>query len=366
MLYKSKHLTTRTARGFSLIELMVSLTIGLVIVVAAMSAYVGSSEASKMSEAQARMNEDAQAALGLLTRELKLAGTNPAQPNRSNTYQHNPVFATTYLGGSASPYGATTATPAGVVPTTTLTYRSTGSPTAVGALNSAYALATFAVRGCDGNFTNITTAATPSDLTCTAGATSAADSIAISYEADKFNTTPTSAAEATDCVGSRLNVLTTTVPSGPLPAASYPQSVAFSVADNRYYIDNTTAGVPNLYCKGSSSSTQPLVENVENLQLSYGLVNATTISSTATVAGYLSANEFATTASLAALTDDATRWGRVMAVQICVIVRSAEPVLSDTASGSYYNCNGDLDTTKTDRRLRHAYTTTVVLRNRRS
>ena len=85
----------RVARGFSLIELLVSITIGLVVVIAAMSAYLGSADASKAADAQARMNEDAQAALNLLTQQLRLAASNPVNAGRADAFRHNPVFDTT-------------------------------------------------------------------------------------------------------------------------------------------------------------------------------------------------------------------------------------------------------------------------------
>lgn len=68
---------SRHGAGFSLIELLVSLAIGLIIMVAAISAYVGSAGANRMSDAQSRMNEDAQAALGILAQQIRMAGNNP-------------------------------------------------------------------------------------------------------------------------------------------------------------------------------------------------------------------------------------------------------------------------------------------------
>lgn len=315
--------------GFSLIELMVSMTIGLIVVISAMAAYLGSSSASRVSEAQARMNEDAQAALTTLSQQIKLAGANPVQASRTVEFRRNPVFNATYVGDTSTPYTTTSYTVA--------------SP-------SGYTRSTFAIRGCDGPFSDVTTATSIAALTCAGGTTTAPDSIAISYEADRYNTVPTSANLPTDCVGSALTNVSITAPF----------VAGFSVADNRFYIANSTAGVPNLYCKGSSSSTQPLVENVEDLQLSYGVVSSTNTTSTASVAGYLTSDE------LTALGGGAAWWGRVMTVRVCVVVRSENPVVTDTASGSYYKCDGTLDSSKTDNRLRHAYSTTVVLRNRRS
>ena len=65
MTRKQHALPAQHQGGFSLIELLVSIAIGLIIMVAAISAYVGSADASRMSDAQSRMNEDAQAALSI-------------------------------------------------------------------------------------------------------------------------------------------------------------------------------------------------------------------------------------------------------------------------------------------------------------
>lgn len=322
--------------GFSLVELMISVTIGLIITVAALSAYIGSSNASKVTDAQARMNEDAQAALNVLTQQIRLAGGNPVQAGRADAYRQNPVYLNTYVGGSVTAY------------TTTL-------PTFVPAT---YTMSSFAIRGCDGTFGNITAATTIGGLTCTGGTTTLPDSIAVSYEADQFNTVRSGTA-GTDCVGSALPSVAATFASGT------PTTATFYVADNRFYVANS-AGIPSLFCKGVASQTQPLVENIEDLQITYGTINATTSSSTATVAGYLSAFNVVNETSMAALTDDATRWGRVLTARICVVVRSDSPVAPNTAASAFFNCEGTLDTSKTDLRLRKSYSTTVVLRNRRS
>jgi type IV pilus assembly protein PilW len=331
----------RTA-GFSLIELMISLTIGLVIAIAAMSAYLGSATASKMSDAQSRMNEDAQAALNLIVQQLRLAGANPVQANRADTFRHNPVFDPTYVGGTSTVYGTTTLAGLGitVVPGT-------------------YTMSAFPIRGCDGTFSNITSAANLSSLTCAGTTTTLPDSLAVSYEADKFNTIATSAGLATDCVGGALSATSATFPSGGSTTATW------AVADNRFYVKSSSSGIPSLYCKGAASSEQPLVENVEDMQLNYGVVSTSNTTSTATVAGYLAASDVVTDSTMALLTSDADRWGRVLSVRVCVVVRSESAIAPDTGSSSYTKCDGSTDSSKTDMRLRRAYSTTVVLRNRR-
>jgi type IV pilus assembly protein PilW len=331
MTHHHLHRSSQYVKGFSLIELMVSITIGLVVVIAAMSAYLGTTGAGKMSEAQSRMNEDAQAALTILSQQLRMAGNNPDQPNR--VYDANPA-----LSSSRNPvYGATT------FPTGTFT------------------TSNFSIRGCDGQFSDITSATSLDNLTCAAGTSTLPDSIALNYEADRFNTVAASG-RPTDCLGSSLGTITASLPTvGGLGTAT--TAVTYALADNRFYVGTSTAIVsPSLYCRGSGTP-QPLVENVEDLQFSYGTVSTATTATTATVAGYLSAAEVVTETNLALLANDAARWGKVLSVRICVLIRSENPVVNDADSARYRNCAGTL-VDAPDLRLRRAYSTTVVLRNR--
>lgn len=303
------------SRGLSLIELMVSIAIGLILMIAVMSAYIGSAGAGRVAEAQGRMNEDAQAALTILSQQLRMAGNNPKQVNYEDAVARNPV------------YGA----------------------------------ATYIVRGCDGTFSNVTTAANIPALTCAAGGTTA-DSIAISYEADVYNTVPTSGGLPTDCLGQALPIISNTLNVWDGTAA-VPTAVTYSVADNRFYVATSTQNTsPTLYCKGSgNANAQPLVENIENLQLTYGTAPST--GATMSVAGYLDAATILTDTGLAALASDPARWAKVMTVRICVVARSEQQVVANAASAQYVSCDGNL-ITPPDQRLRRAYSTTVVLRNR--
>jgi type IV pilus assembly protein PilW len=310
----------RHDQGLTLIELMVSLVIGLILMIAVVSTYLGASGAGRASEAQGRMNEDAQAALTILAQQLRMAGNNPKRANYTTAAPRNPV------------YGA----------------------------------GTYIVRGCDGKFSDITTAATIPALTCAAGGGTSADSIAVSYEADSFNTIATSGGAATDCLGNSLPVVT----PAPQPqvwdgAVVGPPAtvITYTVADNRFYIATSAAITsPSLYCKGSGNATpQPLVENVEDLQLTYGVANST--AATLEVAGYLSAAGIVADPDLSLLADD-VRWSKVVTVRICVVMRSAVPVVTDSVSARYTKCDGTVNTSPPDLRLRRAYSTTVVLRNR--
>ena len=331
-------------KGFSLIELMVSLTIGLIIAIAAFSAYLGSSSASKMAEAQGRMNEDAQAALSILTQQIRMAENNPNQAGRTKDTRFNPIY-------SSYPYSSTT--------------YSTSPP--------AFALSLYSIRGCDGVFTNTTTASNLNNLTCTAGANTSPDAIAINYEADAFNSVSTTARVPTDCLGIGLNQITATFPAATSPGPY--STFAYYVADNRFYIATSASGAsPGLYCQGngvngdgSASTSKLLVENIEDMQFNYGLVNKSNSprdTPTPSVAGYVTADQVNNDNRLDPLAID-VRWSKVVSVQVCVLVRSEALVVSNTASASYLKCDGTRNDTPPDLRLRRAYYTTVVLRNRR-
>ena len=313
-------------KGFSLIELMVSLTIGLVIMLAVISAYLGAAGAGRTAEAIGRMNEDAQTALTILSQQMRMAGVNPSQTDRGTG--------------------------------TTLNVRGNSMPLHNTLTNA------FAIRGCDVTFSNIASSATTLGLTCGHTASSTGpDSISIAYEADRYNTVPTSGAFVpTDCMGSGITPTTATY----TPASTTTLATAtIYEAENRFYIGTSTVIVnPTLYCKGRATSVgQPLIENIDNLQLRYGTSDPN--STPTKVLGYLSANEVDTETASGFLTGAAgsvTRWNAVKTVRICVIARSENPVMETNAMAQYRDCSGAL-ITPTDKRLRRAYTTTVILRN---
>lgn len=319
--------------GFTLIELMVSITIGLLVSVSLIATYLGSSASAKVAEAQMRMNEDAQAALIILAQQLRMAGSNPPQAGRTEKSRFNPVYQP-YPSGSAS-YSTDPAS---------------------------YSLSAFAIRGCDGTFTNLPTAVGLDDLQCASGTNALPDSIAVSYEADPFNTVPTTGGLPADCIGVALKPIVAT-----FSAESTPGPYTYYVADSRFYIGPSgSMSTPTLFCKGGIDSTaQPLVENIENLQFRYGAVALAALPGdvrSANVAGYLSANE---TTGLTGIPNDAVPWQKVVAVQVCVLVRSEGQVLSDSVAASYIDCEGT-PATAPDHRLRRAFYATVVLRNRRT
>ncbi|WP_374318368.1 PilW family protein [Aquabacterium sp.] len=280
-----------TQSGISLVEMLVSMVVGLVVVGAGLAMYVSSGFASKGSTALSQMTEDASIALSLLRSQVAMAGySNPTGINSDGLLTKN------YTG--------------------------------------------IAIFGCDGGPTAATANGGLASMVCNGGA--AADSIVTLYEADTSNTVATSSGAPTDCLGSGLTA-----------------SGGYYLAENRFFVSNNT-----LSCLGNGNTTsQPLVDNVVDMQITYGVADTTTVGSTTVTGGvakrYMSATDIIDTASVAPTT--AAKWGQVTSVRICIVVRSEDQILDSAAS--YYNCAGTA-TTPADKRLYRAFTTTVTLQNR--
>ncbi len=299
-------LPMRKQRGISLVELMVSLVIGLLVVGAVLISYLSASQASAQRAVYSRMNDDAQIGLSIISRDLMLAGY-------------------------SKPTGVSVATG-----------RFSGTPP-------------IAVFGCDKGFV------TPNKLDELVAATDCATSgdssaIEVIYEADADNsvaktikTGGTNVSYPSDCVGNLID--------RPLTPAPWLR--------NRYYVVNsasTGTARPELHCASNLASSagtriggQPLVENVEVMKTMY--LEATLPLETTPLDDqryrYVAAS-------------GVTEWGRVLAVRVCLLMRSPDPILTteDTShiASEYLDCDLKPVTTS-DRYLRRAYFTTVALRN---
>lgn len=315
----------RVSRGFTLVELLIALTLGLVILAASLAVYVSSSRGSRLSQVETQLNEDGILALNLIQQQLKQAGY---------SRQIIPSNGATVMGNYAGP----------------------------------------AVRGCDGGFSDA--GAAFSDLTCTGG--SGSDAIAIRYEATIDNTMPTTGTPPlpTNCVGEGVNA-TTASQASPAPASPAPAN--YALADNRYMVTDADTE-PMLSCRGSKASgtgnamgtAQPLLASVESMQILYGVASRPSAELASTydpmrhqIVSYLKAGDIdalATTGVLPNAMED--RWGRVLSVRVCLLMRSYQTVRDAPTGGFAYKDCDNIDASKSDGYLRKTYTTTVLLRNR--
>jgi type IV pilus assembly protein PilW len=198
-------------RGFSLVELMVALLVGMMVIAALSATFLASSISGRHGQAMAQMTEDASTALTMLRGQVSQVGY--SRPKAAlNAGRYVPVYAGEGL------------------------------------------------RGCHGGaFQSL--GVDIAALACVAGAANSPDALAVAYEADARNSVST-AGVPLDCLGNALPV------AGVLPDTYY-------LAYNRYYLATPAgAARPSLYCRGAGSATpQALVENIADLQIRYGVAN---------------------------------------------------------------------------------------------
>ena len=287
-------------RGFSLIELLVSMVIGLVVVGAVLVSYISSGQTGKRQAAYSEMNENAQIGLTMIRQDLLLAG---------------------YAKG-------------------------TQIQTVAGVKSFGKTFATKPIFGCAGGFSAPNSVAV-TDPACASGAS---PGIEIIYEADLTNTVP-SGAYPSDCLGNSLQYVAQTVTVGG-------NAIDYYQTRNRYYLTTGTSGRSELHCAsaaknsaGNAIAGQPLVDNVEAMQILYGEAAS---AGSRQIVRYVAAN---------AVTD----WQNIISVRTCLLMRSADQVLSleDTSSGlaGYLDC-ASASQTSADGYVRRAYFLTTTLRNK--
>lgn len=310
------HLQVARQRGRTLLELMISITIGLVVIGAISVVYLTSTVTSRQSLATSRTSEDAAIAMTILGNHLRMAGYSPPR--------------TLVPTGSALVGGGKVA-----IPDRNLTG--------------------YAIRGCDFGFSSaVTTSTTFENLTCSTTAGPAA--FAVRYEADVFNTFPVNKnspkpeGDPSDCVSAGISANT---------ISSYDAAAQYSLSEARFSVATSASnGTPELYCAGSGGTTkrfnkQPLMQFVENMVLNYGIADDN-----------ISGNvvRYVTQTELDALTGTIeSHWSRVVNVKLCIIMRSDKP--HPNGGGNYINCTGN-SVASDGGYIRRAFTSVFTLRNR--
>jgi type IV pilus assembly protein PilW len=120
-----------------------------------------------------------------------------------------------------------------------------------------------------------------------------------------------------------------------------------------YFIGTNPAGHPGLYRSSSNSGTEELIENVEDMDITYGLDTSVPPDSIADT--FVKAN---------AVTD----WSQVVSVRISMLVVGQDnAVTTGVQTYTLRDLDGDGipdPQTAPDNRLRQVFTTTIALRNR--
>jgi type IV pilus assembly protein PilW len=306
---------TLQQHGVTLVELLVSLVLGIAVISILVAVYASGSAGRNQAQAINNMNEDAQIALEVISQELRRAGYNPKRTSASTPLVNN-LFTTGFLGACDTGFD-----------TGQKIYFGTPVCVATGS-NSAFAVA---------------------------------------YEGDAYTGKTTSPSanvfNLIDCAGIGVAVTTGNT--------FYSMRSVLSIGPGA---NNKNA----LQCTGSTN-TQILAENIESMTLSFALTDPKNSTSnqvmgyqSATAINTLNNTAF-TDANNQSI-PIATRWNMVAAVRVCIVVVSERAVLGDvmnsgTVNASYWGCDAtdgtppSSPTNITDGHLRRAYRTTVILRN---
>lgn len=289
------------ANGFSLVELLIAMAIGLVLIAAILSIYLGSSLAGHQSDTVSRMSEDASIALETMARHIRMAG-----------YSQLNVMAPRNIANADGQ---------------------------VVQLNDSN-LAGAGLKGCDGGFSSTT--ASWGNLACT-NLSKQPDDIAVRYEGDSYNTDPAGNDKASDCLSQGLSKNTNSAVN---------TSTQYILVESRFFISDNK----DLSCAGNGSAnfiSQPLVSGVEFMRLRYGIARDAIESQAVRFASADEVNQ------LGGSSDQ--NWGRVVAVRICI--QMVSPKEDQGKSVPFVDCDGNVKTLS-DRYLHRVFSTTVSLRNR--
>lgn len=312
--------------GFSLIELLIALTINLVIVIAASYLYLGTSESKRVLSQQQQLSENGHYALDLIGRDITNAGFFPAArqmtTGRAFKYQNDDIAK---------------------------------SQTA---FNSG-------IFGCTGQ------SFSPSTKACVAHSSGAvtADTIVINYFTnDAFGS---DIGQRVDC--NRQDVDGAAENAGRTDAATAPTlgqvplrplfvSNRYTLSTTPYSIEGRAITTQSLACNGNVNTVyQPAIVGIESLQFLYGVYADAS----------LQPQRFYASSAVAGLggTADSTLpqapWDRVVAVEVCLVARGLEASKLTTGAGAvtpYVNCAGT-SVTPADRFIRKVYRKTFALRN---
>lgn len=316
----------RVQQGLTLVELLVSITISLVVVLAATLMYQATRATQRTLDEAAAAHEAGAFALKVIGRDLMNAGFYPLVRTEAG--------AENLLGSYLNITG-----------------------------QGAYDAGLF---GCNGaNFDAATGACSGT------ASTNNSDAVVVGYFTnDAFGT---NLGQRADCEGNDVaaaTVNTTRVGSG---GAGNPPLRPLFVA-NRYQLSapqNTTLNgrtvtVRSLVCSGNGTNTPnftPLVSGIDDLQITYG---AFVDPANPVPARFYTAAEIAGLGSFTTA-DGTTRgaWWRVVAVRVCVIGRTYQTSTAITpgaAGVTYTDCNGASQTG--DQSLRKTYLQVFGIRNR--
>ena len=290
----------RAAAGFTLIEMMVALAIGLAVVGALIAAYLSSFASGRHSDAVVQLTEDATLALNVMRQQVAQAGF-------------------------SQPHG-------------------------VGESGGLVLHKFPAVAGCEAaGFADLQASIlAPANCQATSPEQSTPDAVEVAYEASVLPAKSSNGILGSGGTPQPLDCLGNSFPKTHDQASGDD----YWLNDSKFYV----AG-GSLWCKGPGNRAgAAIVQNVETLQVTYGMANAPAGESGADQISYYEN----------APPPGSADWNNVVSIKLCVQVRSAAKVLDKASTatlGNWIDCR-NAQRASSDGYLRRTFTTTIVLQNK--
>ena len=326
--------------GFTLVEIMVAMAIGLMMTAVIVTVFGQSTQSSKVNQARNEIQEQARVALDTLQRDLRQAGYIGCNSNRvlnsgglvnttvgPNTYQNNiAAFMQGYEGTGAS--------------------FSPGAPVAITAAMPAASPIHDAV-----------TVRIPAGQPVSLNGTMASSTAVIPVFSTAGYTVNSTRAVIGDCAQSSVFIVTGLAgglehdgalnSTADLGRAFGPDAMVVPIDTISYYVAASSfSGEDSLWRQvGNVAAPEEVAEGVEDFQLTYGQdTNGDNFADIFTAANAVA------------------NWRQVVSVRASLLLRSKANTTAQTTQP--YNFNGATTIAPPDRRLRRPYNVTVQLRNR--
>ncbi len=346
-------------KGFSLVEIMVALTVSLILMAGVGQLYVSSKQSYRFSESLSRLQENGRYAIEAMTKELRMIGYQGCADSRnieSNIIADTPPIVGTFLDSTIRAFEVTSS---GWSPAINGDLQSTTSIENLAADNSDVAVVQRASADSLSLTGNMAAANANIQIANNALGFASGDIIVISdcESADIFRATNVSASASTVTIAHA----DTNNSSASLSKPYGTDARVMNFISNAYYVADTgrtnTQGNPvfALFRRDIGGTITELVEGVENMQLEFG----------EDLGGgnmrYVPANN--ATLDLA----------QVTAIRISLLVSSIERTMEedDTRTYTLINLNVAPEGTVSaaavypnDRRLRRTFSSTIKIRNR--
>ncbi len=331
-------------QGFSLVELMVAIVLGLILVAGVIELFVNNRQVYRVQDAQSRLQENGRYAIKILSQSIERAGYLGCSTRSALNITNVLNTSNAYLWDITTPIEGQEATGAN-------SWTPAEDASITGAVGGSDILTIRTVEPPELRVVSHPTTGLPgsADIIVNGGNGLVTGDIVLAHDCVAgaiFEIT--SATPSNGTIAHAQGAGTTDTPGNVTQALGYNFGAGWvnKIATNSFYIrNNNNAQVASLYRVTAENAPVELVEGIESMQIRYG-VDTT---------GNGSTDAYQTA-------DQVGNWNNVVSVRISLVMVSLENNLTVNGSQSYRIEGGLVD--PGDRRLRRVFTRTVTLRNR--